>query len=586
MKLSKIYSDKNFKNIQFSSGFNVIIAEIKDASQKKDTHGLGKTSLIDVINFILLCSFAKVKHILGKPIFENQNFYGEILLNSGKYLTIKRGTDKPTKISFKLANISVEDFKPPVVFDEEDLPLKKARHYLNAALNFNILPDWNYRKSITYYLRSQQDYTDEFKLNKYKRKDRDWKPFVFDLLGSDGKLLIDKADTEEEIEGYKNNMATLKREANIDIDERDKLVGLIDIKTEEKNNLGAQIDRFNFYNHDKNLNEELITDIDNKIQSLSTQRYSHRYEIEKINKSLASQHVEISVEDLEKLFKEAQIFFEGQIKKDYSELIQFNEAISAERTTYLKQTLESLQIELVEIERRLRDLEKDKEEALALLTEKDTYTKFKKYQKELSKAEAEISRMTEKLSLIDKSSEYREKIEKNQEKLKIITKQIHEEINKRHHAKINRIFNSIITEVLNTNALISLKQNKEGNVEFSANYQNPVDFIETSEGRGNTYKRLLCIAFDLAILIYYSDDSFYRFVYHDGALEGLDRRKKLALIKVVKRICAEYGLQYIMTLIDSDLPLVEGEPFQFSPEEICLKLHDKDDSGKLFLSSF
>jgi len=586
MKLSKIYSDKNFKNIEFSQGFNVVIAEIKDKSQKKDTHGLGKTSLIDVINFILLGRFVKDKHILGKPLFENQFFYGEILLNSGKYLTIKRGTDKPTKISFKLANATVENFTPPVTYDEEELSFDKAREYLNSMLNFNILPNWGYRKSVTYYLRSQNDYTDEFKLNKYQGKHRDWKPFVFDLLGGDGKLIIEKADTEEEIEGFKNNIATLKQEANIDIEERDKLVGLIDIKTEEKNNLSTQIDKFNFYTHEKSLNEELVFDIETKIQALSSQRYNRSYEIEKIDKSLASQHAEISMSDLERLFKEAQIFFEGQIKKEYSELIEFNESISAERTTYLQETLHNCHAELVDIEKNLSSLEKEKEDVLSYLTDKDTYTKFKAYQKELSKAEAEIDRMTEKLGLIDKSSEYSEKIEANEEKLKSLVKQIHDEISKRHHAQINRIFNGIISEVLNTNALISLKQNKEGNVEFSANYQNPEDSIETSEGRGNTYKRLLCMAFDLAILIYYSKESFYRFVYHDGALEGLDKRKRHALIEVAKKICAENGLQYIMTLIDSDLPSVEGKPLQFSEGEICLQLHDKDDSGKLFLNSF
>jgi len=135
--------------------------------------------------------------------------------------------------------------------------------------------------------------------------------------------------------------------------------------------------------------------------------------------------------------------------------------------------------------------------------------------------------------------------------------------------------------------LLSLKLNRNGNVEFEATIQNPESLAITDEDYGTTYRKILCIAFDLSLLIYYSDRSFYRFVYHDGSLEALDNRKKISYISTVKKICAEYDLQYIFTLIDSDLPRDEyGNIIQFQEDEICLKLHDRDDSGKLFKKSF
>jgi uncharacterized protein YydD (DUF2326 family) len=80
---------------------------------------------------------------------------------------------------------------------------------------------------------------------------------------------------------------------------------------------------------------------------------------------------------------------------------------------------------------------------------------------------------------------------------------------------------------------------------------------------------------------------FYRFVYHDGSLEALDNRKKVKYISIIKNICADYGLQYILTTIDSDLPRDEfDDVVYFAESEICLRLHDKDDSGKLFKRSF
>jgi uncharacterized protein YydD (DUF2326 family) len=95
---------------------------------------------------------------------------------------------------------------------------------------------------------------------------------------------------------------------------------------------------------------------------------------------------------------------------------------------------------------------------------------------------------------------------------------------------------------------------------------------------------LLCVAFDLSTLINYSQNSFYKFVYHDGVLEGLDDRIKGRYIKLIKSICKKYDLQYILTLIDSDIP--KDNPEIIDENEICLTLSDKDNNGKLFLNSF
>ena len=62
MKISKIYSNKQFTNIEFNEDFNVIVGKIFDKSKKeKDTHNLGKTALIFVIDFLLLKEFDRTK---------------------------------------------------------------------------------------------------------------------------------------------------------------------------------------------------------------------------------------------------------------------------------------------------------------------------------------------------------------------------------------------------------------------------------------------------------------------------------------------------------------------------------------------
>ena len=95
MKLSKIYSNyTKFKPILFNSGFNIIYGDVekeKDINEKTGEHNIGKTSLVHLIDFMLLKGvskggfFQKNRESLGDWVF-----FLEIELNNGKYLTIRR----------------------------------------------------------------------------------------------------------------------------------------------------------------------------------------------------------------------------------------------------------------------------------------------------------------------------------------------------------------------------------------------------------------------------------------------------------------------------------------------------------------
>ena len=586
MKLIRVFSDGPFKNVKFSEDYNVVLATIHDKENKKDTHNLGKTSLLVVIDFLLLSTFSKKSPILANPIFSKQTFFLELLLNSGKYLVIRRGIEKPSKISFKLNEVPLASFDLPTEWDEENVAFEEAKDMLNKYLGYDVLTNWPYRKSISYFLRSQKDYLDVFQLNKFKGKHISWKPFVFDLLGFDGSLVENKLQCDDDIVAKKSEIATLQKQASIDITERDKIIGLIEIKTEEKNRTEGEIDKFNFYSQDVTVTRELIDTIDTQLQSLNSERYRLGYEIKKINSSLEQTSTTVRLDKLKELYNEVELFFPDSLSKRYEELEQFTDAISLERRKYLEENLLSLKKEYAKINDTIKTKEQERSDKISLLTEVDVYDKFKVYQKELASLEAELSLLQEKLRLIDSSSTIRTEIEDLKDERKEYIDKIREAIDGRAHAEINKIFNQIVTEVTDTNAIISIKLNSDANVEFEADYQTTAN-VTTSEADGTSYKKLLCVAFDIALLVSYSSRSFYRFVYHDGVLEGLDDRVKQRLIMVTQRICSEYGIQYILSLIDSDIPKnVEGFNQEFPMDSVCLNLNDLDDSGKLFMRSF
>ncbi|MCF6351802.1 MAG: hypothetical protein L3J06_02220 [Cyclobacteriaceae bacterium] len=162
MKLSQLYANKSFKNIVFNDGINLVLAKvIKKLDLSKDLHNLEKTTLIEVIDFMILRG-VKEDYIFKKyqEKFSGYVFVLEILLNTGEYLTIKQAVDSPTKISFKTRKVSTYLLEEK--WNKSNISFDKAGATLNEYLAFDVLNQWPYRKSVTYFLRSQKDYNDVF----------------------------------------------------------------------------------------------------------------------------------------------------------------------------------------------------------------------------------------------------------------------------------------------------------------------------------------------------------------------------------------------------------------------------------------
>lgn len=181
----------------------------------------------------------KKEHFLKNPQFSGFVFFMELLLNDGRYLTIKRSVEKNTSISLKLHNERNQDFRETVLLDHLSLPLtskdqsKNPVHLLNMYLNFEVLPGESYRKTTGYFFRSQRDYDDVFKLSKHRGSDIDWKPILFELLGFNKQIMEKKYLLEESKEKKEEQIVQYKSDNKIDESESDRIKGFIEIKEKE-----------------------------------------------------------------------------------------------------------------------------------------------------------------------------------------------------------------------------------------------------------------------------------------------------------------------------------------------------------------
>jgi uncharacterized protein YydD (DUF2326 family) len=593
MKLSRFYSNKPdiLEPVDFVSGLNVVLAEIRlPQNFNKDTHNLGKTTLGRLLDYLLLAGrdskFFLFKHF---ERFREFVFFLEIELEDSSHVTIRRGVEEASKISFRRHQTGHQDFSTlaAIEWDHSDVPFERAKDLLDGLLDWRALKQWPFRKGLGYLLRTQDDYRDVFQLQKFAAGHADWKPFLAHILGFDASRVSEHYQKEEELGEKQASVETIKKELGGSIEDISKVEGILLLKQRDSARKQALLDAFDFRTQDRERTKTLVDSIDERIAALNSRRYSLNLNRKKITASLDDDQVLFNPDEAERLFKDAGVFFAGQIKRDFEQLIAFNRSLTDERRSYLQEEREEIEQELKLVNTELNALGKKRSDTLAFLTGTDVFVKYKQMSDEVVTLRADIALLERQKGFLHRLQDLRGQIRSLEEERGQLQVQIEADVEMQNadpeslFSTIRLFFSEIIEDVIDRKALLSVSTNKEGHLEFRAEILDEAGNA-TSADLGHTYRKLLCVAFDLSVLRAHLDDRFPRFVFHDGILESLDDRKKENLLTVVRRY-VDLGLQPVITLIDSDLPSRSANDDRFfDPDEIILTLHDESDDGRLF----
>lgn len=590
MKLSKLYSNQpdKFEPIIFNEGLNFIYGDVKHPKNHDlDSHNLGKTTLALLLDFMFLAQ-KRDSHFLYANVetFESFVFFLEINIGKNHYLTIRRSVSEGSKASFITHEQPNQDYKNLTdgQWNHFELPFDKAKSYLDGELNLTAIKHWNYRKLINYLIRTQDDFGQVFQLNKHRGKDADWKPYMADLLGFDGDLARQRYDVVKQETDIKSKI----KEKN-DFDEKSasealsKVDGRLLLRKTELSEIQEFVENFDFHEIDKQAIEQLVAEIDNQIVYLNMKEYSLKNSIFHIEQSFAEDKIKFNPNEVKALFDEVNVLFPDQVTKDFEQLIAFNKAITKERNWYLRQELKENKAEIENINSQLQLLNEQRSEHLRFLKESELVNKFRESNRQIATIQAEILNLDQQKENIEQVLD----LQKQQRALKLRLDDIENKMqtnvaevnngNDNTFAKIRLYFNEIIAKVLNKRGELFVFLNNEGNLEFKAEYQDKTG-KNTSESKGNTYQKFLCIAFDLAVTRAYLGQNFPQFIYIDGVFDGLDDRKKALLLDVLREY-SNLGIQIIATTINSE---VQGLAEALPESEIILTLHDDGQDGRLF----
>lgn len=579
LKLSRLYANNNsiFPDIIFRDGLNIIFANVTKEQKDKSSHSLGKTTLLELLNFSLLKQIDK-SFFLKNKVFEDFIFYLEIEYDSNKFVTIKR----PVKGKICIHSVSIKDklnYLDDKDWDFSSLSLKKAKEIFDSIVFIKDLRknDFTFRNGLRYCLRKQTQYENTFKVNASRETDSAWKPYLAQVLGINSILVKEKYAANKQVESIKN---AIKQIESLPQESTQSLEAEIAQLGAHISRMQAELDKFDFRKADTEINSELIDNTSLQVSDFNKKLYEIDQRLHAINESLRTEF-SFDLDKVVELFGEVEIHFPDQLAHSYHDLINLNTQMSEGRKIRLKSAKKKLLKERKSTEEYLSLATEKQKELASILLQKDAFSKYKVMQARLSREESRLAVLQERVEKLDYASSLSDRLESAVSSQSDAAKLLEKATRVRENAQMKHaveVFSEIVEYVLSMSAFIFTNTNSEGNIEFKIGLKD-----QTSVNDGFSYTRTLSAIFDITLLSIHSNDSFYKFSYHDGLFESLDDRVKFKLIDKMREISESHGLQFIISVLDSDIPISEtGERSYFSQDEIIRELHDEGNSGRLF----
>ena len=579
MKLSKLYcNDKRFKTVYFKEGFNLILGNVNNKN-KNDTHNLGKTTLVEIINYMLL---KKKNHFFSgktkEEIFKEFEFFLEVELDRS-FVTIKRSIKNP-KISLQVHNEKNQDFIDFENWDFKDIKLDIAKNELNKLFNFDLKSD--YRKFLKFILRTQEDYSFDFKKNEVA--DIQWKPYIMELFGYEYKTTYEMLKLRKEKEDIAAQLSDYNDKYFRELEEKKSIQRIYEEKIKL---LKSDLEKYNYNEIDKSITDELVKNILNEISKLNTIRYNLEYDIQNIRQNIDKEINTMDISEIEMLYKEAKVYFGKDIIKDYKDLIKFNEQISKERIKSLNNILEEKEKRLVRIEEELKKKNEEQKNAIKILENNNMILKILSHNDELKKYELEEAKISRELEIMQKNIDLKEREEQIITDINKCANEIRKNFNSNTNIlseNIKKFFSEYTNKVLfDLRGDILLYPNLNGFPDFKINLYSVKSGKVTAENDGNSYNKHIKCCLDLSIATGYiqSDKKFFKFLFHDASIEALDLRLKKSYLELVEDLCNKFNIQYITTAIYDEVS--DKDIYNLIEKDIILKLDDSEDySGTLF----
>lgn len=550
MFLKRLYSEPIglFPTVEFKDGVNFIFGKKDKESDKKDSlNGIGKSLLIDLIDFCLLSGIRPDQNPRlnkAKKFMEGHSIVLEFEVDGKDYL-LKRNPSTPNKdIEFGLVGEEMKlytesEIKPvltDLVFLNKDYEGKYSNHWLRKLLPFFVKKERP---------KKGGEFTDPVRFLE-NGKPMELNIYHLFLMGIDNTLAYKNFDIQENLKEKQPFMDGVEKfvQETYGLENISTAHSEIDKIKRDIKSIETNIASFKLASEYEDA-EERANKLTAQIKDLWYKNYNNRKNIENYKASYR-QDVNINVKQIENLYKEANELLAGQIKKTLDEAIKFRENLSSSRKNFLSKEIESINVDVKKNDEQIVILEEERAKIFGFLSAKAAIADLSEAYLSLSRRREALNELEGKVKLyLDVS---KEKADLKSEEAKLMGEMISFiadiQVTKLPAFRdvFVEIYNSAYVENKNESTFdISLKEKTDAKIDINVTF--PAD-LSKGKNRGRT------LVYDLAILFHAIKENIRspRFLIHDGIFDGMYKGHFVHLYEYLEKRKTSDRFQYIITL--------------------------------------
>ena len=574
-------NNPKFKTIVFDKGFNVILADRSNLSTDKDSrNGLGKSSIINIIHFLLGSQPGKDKGLRKLPL--SKWTYKMIFTLNGFDYSVERNPEKHNEVILE-GNFTNWPIQPKAEKNPNKFSLKNSEW---ASLLGNIIFDLpiaekekyhpSFRGLISFFARSGSDaFNDPFQ---HISKQLEWDKQVQNsfLLNLNYEYAIDLQKIKKDKEDILNQLKIASEQGLLG-----EFIGSIgDLEAERVrlaesvNKLEKELENFNVHPEYTEIQKEanLLTD---QIQKDLNEKNISEQLLRKYNENLGEEK-EVSLTSVQEIYSEVGILFPEKIVNTIDQISSFHKQVLENRKGYLTTEIIKLQRNIENYYQSIKVFSDKRKSLMVILQTHGALEEYFKLQQRLLEKKHLLEAIESKISTLQKFEEGK-KSDLKIEKEDLLKKM------RRDYIERKPIVDEAI-KIFSKNS--EFLYDEPGNLVIDVKdtgYKFRID-IKRSGSQGIDKMKVLCYDLTLSQLRSSASDR-PGFLIHDSSIyDGVDERQISKGLERAYDLSQKSGFQYICTLNSDTIPYSDfsKEFTQIFDRSIRLNLDDSSDEGGLF----
>lgn len=565
-KLTSLSSPSGlFEKIIFKDGLNIILGRYSKSG--KDINGIGKTTIINLIDYCLLADGVKSELFKEKYDFLKGEIVKLEFVLGGKMYSTERGFEDKKKVLFS------KDGEEPKEFVDSDLRLILGAEIGKGQTGI-YEPIW-FRTLMSFFVQNDHNFSQRDAANVLKftigKRQPELFSYIFLLLGIDNSLIWNFDNDTVELKGLRSDQTRINKQI---AEQTGKSVedfrGECESVARKIDKLEDGLDNYKFDENVANLEEKLKT-LSKEISSLNRQHISLVSKHRDIQESL-SIDVDVNPEEISNFYSEIHSEFSNFIKKSLIDVIDFRQEISTNRRKFLKEREVLYQVRLAELKDKLIALETERSKVFKMLDEKSAFDALKAAYNNLVEEKA---RLSGQLSYIDQLDQIEEAIARTKSNVSSTVAKLVSEKNKNLQV-VDRIKSTFLDLVEGSVDIDSSDVSPYFNIEFKSNQKSPIKLsLEVPRGSSLGKGRFKILAFDFTVFItsVLRQNNFPSFLIHDGVFHAIAHKTRIKYLNYINTKLDELGdVQYIITVNEDEIIFPESEGVAV---DLSFKLEDK-----------